>query len=280
MAAQAEVRDDWEKLEAYGAAVPEVWLQAIFDGPNLVALLTDPDAHRDRLVALVEHPDRLTVKSAPYSQREIRQISDDVFAMVGRDSGRWSSAGPTLGGLQISLRANETALAETLHLRFGDALEIKLGPHPFPLPTAFLTLPRPAPTSTIDLPNVALRAELDHATLKPGHHILGRVHIRNTSATERLRLETGSPAIGVTLHLDGTRAGGFNGAVAGIGRTIDLAPGDEGSIGFIAGRDTIDPIQGATLPPGRYQLVVPIVIYTEGRRDLLVTPPTEVTLES
>lgn len=278
MARQAELHHDWERLEEYGRTIPHLWRDARYEGPDLVALLTDPEPHRAELFALVEHPDRLSVRPTPYSLQELRAVGEEVFAIVGHDSGRWSQAGPSTETYAITLRSNESALAAELHEQFGSVLEITLGQHRFPLAQKAPTRVGPPTASTIDLPTAELRIEPDHSTVKPGHTISARVRIRNTSTTERLRFETGSPAVGVTLRVDGTQAGGFNGAIAGVGRLVDLAPGASDTLGFIAGTDAIDPTHGAALPPGRYLLVVPVTIYGAGRKDVLVTPPIDLLI--
>lgn len=278
MARQAEVRGDWERLEEYGRTIPRLWRQTMYEGPDLVALLTDPEPHRAELIALVEHPERLTVRRTPYSLERLLAIGEEVFAVVGQDSGRWTQAGPSTETYTVTLRSDQSALAEELQERFGSVVEITLGQHPFPLAGAAPTSTAAAPASTIDLPTAELRIELDRSSIAPGDTVRGRVRIRNTSTTERLRFETGSPAVGVTLHPDGTRAGGFTGAIAGVGRLIDLAPGASDTLGFVAGSDAIDPTRGAALPPGHYLLVVPVTVYGDRRKDVVVTPPIDLLI--
>jgi hypothetical protein len=130
-----------------------------------------------------------------------------------------------------------------------------------------------------DLPDVALSVELDEPTQVPGQPFVGRVRVRNTSSTTRIRFDVGN-AIGSTLHLDGTPAGGFRGAIAGVERRIDLAPREESTLRFIAGSEPADEPPGTALPAGRYRLVVRLRIYVEGCAYLLTTTPVDLLLTS
>jgi hypothetical protein len=172
VARQSEFLDDWERLEAYGRTIPEVWREAQFDGRNLVAYLTDPDTHRARLLDLVQYSDRLTVRRAPYSRQALKRIEDEVFEAIGRDSGLWKAVGPALDHVEITLRADQSALAERLHAQFGDVLQITLGQHRFPLPRSEPSLPRPAPAPTVEIPDLTLTIQRS-LTRFPGHVLCG-----------------------------------------------------------------------------------------------------------
>lgn len=135
----------------------------------------------------------------------------------------------------------------------------------------------PGPTSTIDIPDLALTVELTEPGYEAGATFHGRVRIQNTSRTDRLRFDIGRK-VAATLHPDGTRAGGFSGAIAGLETTIDLAPETDTTISFVAGSSHSSPTGTAALPAGRYLLVVPLQIYLDNRSETVVTPPVVLVL--
>ena len=278
MAAQHELRPDVDILEAFGETIPDIWTGVRFVGHTLVALVTEPDACRDELLRIVAHPDQIEVREAQHSRAFLDDVYREALELVGQASHRCKSHGPGLERAHIALNADEDALAATLYDRFGDALEIRLGRHLFPLSSASVALP-PSPAASIVIPGLRLVAELERDSWRSGDTIRGHLRMTNASADDTITFDTGEPMTGVLLDLDGTPVGGYTGAIAGVGRRVHLNPGDQATLGFISGADTFDPHGGAVLPAGRYLLVVSLDVGAGTQPGVLVSPPVHVQLE-
>lgn len=69
-------------------------------------------------------------------------------------------------------------------------------------------------------------------------------------------LGCGHPLVGSLLNASHEAVGGFTGAIAGTGLTVDLAPGQSASIRVIFGTASTREELGYALPPGTYWLKV------------------------
>ena len=291
---QRQLRGDIHRVEAYGSDHPETYGGLRFDATDptrLVALFTDPDAHRAALMALVEHPDDLDVRAAPYSRQHLDEIWWNEVKPILRahpgsaplpalpDSrtppGPGTGFGPMIA-LRIELTAGFDALATQLHERFGDLLDMTVGGHHFPLDLTTPVPPREAPTATIDLPDARLEVLPTSARFPVGATIHGLVRITNTSDSQRLAMESGQPLGGAVIDQAGHVVSGDQGSRAGTGLRIDLGPGERTDINFYVLTTTHDPRLGTTLPPGHYFVV--LAVANREPRGFLVTPPTAIEL--
>lgn len=277
---QADLHDDASVLLEYGQQHPDTWTGLRFDGGRLVALFTDPDAHRADVAALVAHPERVSVQAAKRTEREVLAVLAQVRDRLESVKGRWSGFGPRLGVVSVDLRGNAEDIARELHERFGDAVALRVGAHDYPYaepgpPAALL----PAPRSTLQVA-AALVAIPDSSVITTGETVSGQVEITNATSADLLALDTDQPLDGCLLEHDQV-AGVTTAFRAGTGQRVRLGPGERMTIPFFAGTDSRDPRRGPTLPPGRYQLVVTIPIHSLGDsqlREQLVTPAVPVDI--
>jgi hypothetical protein len=278
---QAELHDDVEAVLAYGQRYPDSWTGIKFDGGRLVVLFTDPDAHRRDIAALVAHPDRVDVQTGKRTEREVLAILAQVRGRLESSGARWSSFGTRLDVVTVDLSGNAEDIAGELHERFGDAVELTVGAHPFPFPDPPPPVPRiPAPESTMQISAAGLRVIPDSEVITVGESVVGQVEITNIGTDEELVLDTDQPLRGQLL--DGDHVVSISlGPVAGTGQGVTLAPGERTTIPFFAETDSRDLRKGPTLPPGRYQLAVTIPIYSLAGaqlREQLVTPPIPIDI--
>jgi hypothetical protein len=84
----------------------------------------------------------------------------------------------------------------------------------------------------------------------------GRLVLRNSGSERTGPLHCGQPLVGSLLNSSLERVGGYSGAIAGTGRTIDLAPGESASIRIIFGTASTRADLGYVVPPGQYWLKV------------------------
>ena len=272
---QAELRDDSTAVLEYGQRFPDTWTGIMFDGGRLVALFTDPDAHLHAIKALVAHPDRVDVRAAKRSEREVLAILAEVRHRLESAGSRWSSFGTRLDVVTVDLHGDAEDVARELHERFGDGVVLRVGAHDYPFadqppPAA----PLPGPRSTLQLAAAALVALPDSSVVTAGATVTGHVEITNTANEDELAFDTSQPLAGWLLE-DDQVVGVSTGWTAGTGQQVRLGPGERLTIPFVAGTDSRDLRNGPTLPPGDYQLVVTVPIYSlAGARmhEQVVTP--------
>jgi hypothetical protein len=75
-----------------------------------------------------------------------------------------------------------------------------------------------------------LNLEVDQQVLEAGAWGGGRLVLRNSGREPIGPLSCGQPLVGFLLNSSLETVGGYSGAIAGVGRTIDLAPGDSASL--------------------------------------------------
>jgi hypothetical protein len=103
-------------------------------------------------------------------------------------------------------------------------------------------------------PGVSASLELADDAIAVGKDGGGAVTIVNRSR-KRFTAELGEPEIGWIFEKGGTTpVGGFTGAIAGHGRTANLAPGERITLSVVVGTASCDSSQGYALPAGTYEV--------------------------
>jgi hypothetical protein len=134
-----------------------------------------------------------------------------------------------------------------------------------------------APQEPLALRDLALSTEPERQVWRPGETIGGLLRLTSLSATKTIRLETGSPTTGVLLDTSGAQIlGRYAGWIAGVGRFIELDPGDDDTVDFLTGSEAT---RGTSLPPGPYLLSVRLRVSSSGGDHLLIAPPTPIRLD-
>lgn len=280
---QEELFGDAERITEYGQRHAESYTGMRYEGVRLVALFTDPDAHRDAIAALIEHPDRVDLRTAPYSRTTLDAAYAYVRDALERERGAWTSYGPGLAAVPVNLRGGYDTLAADLFARFGDKLSITIGGHTYPLSHA---APRPArrlPESTVSLPHARFDVAPDADEYRIPSVIRGKVRITNVGSGERLRFYTGATLIGCLCDDSGYVVGVYHGEHVLVGALVDLAVGESCELDFVAGMDSVDPAVGTVVPPGTYSLVLVIDMAADRQRfrderQSFVTPPVRIVL--
>lgn len=285
-AEQARLSDDTRRVQQYGADHPEDWAGFRFhndDPVRIVATFTDHLEHHEKALRLVlDHPDLLDVEYHPYSANQQERIRDELKEEMF-SSGRTLATGLSSkeGRVCIQLRATAEELAHLLHERYGDVLRITVGALRYPdrQPIGSSSTPQP----TITVPGLELRLLLDRESVPSGDDAIGRIVIRNHGAA-LIDMETGEPMLGSTLdsnqQLVGMSAGGY---YVGVGRHLQLEPGETSSVSAVAGTASCSSEIGYLLPSGRYLAVVPLKVYgplrlVGAKPGVLVPPPAPLVL--
>jgi hypothetical protein len=256
---QQALMKDRDAVARYGADHPDEFAGVTF-GKNepwvrIVAAFTgNLDAHCAALQELVAHPERLEVIRLRHTVKDLQRIGDEIQSQMTLD-GPIEGVGESGGHVHVDLRADGEPLAAELRARYGDAVRLRVGGAPYP--------PSDSPTTSIacdigaidEWPQgVSASLDLEDDVIASGKHGRGTVTIINES-DERFREELGEPEVGWVFEQGwNTPVGMFTGAIAGEGRNVDLAPGEQASLTMVFGTASCDPSQGYALPPGIYDV--------------------------
>jgi hypothetical protein len=182
----------------------------------------------------------------------------------------------------VAMRADAETLAAELRQRYGDAVILSVGNFPYPFPH-LSSSPRPrAPVATVAIEGLALRTTLDDAVVPSGRTVRGSVQFEN-HRSDRITLGTDDP-LGGYVVTRGTLeiVGGSGRAARGVAQAISLEHGQTYTLGLITSTASTDATLGYLLPPGDYDVVVPIPLYRSlpepGDDDRLLTPPVPLRL--
>jgi hypothetical protein len=255
---QLPLMSDSDAIAQYGAKHPDEFAGVKFANEpwvRVVAAFTgNLDAHCAALQELVAHPERLEVIRLRYTVEDLQRIRNEIQSQM-TPGGPIEGLGESMGHVHVQLRAEGEPVAAELWARYGDALRLRVGTAPYP--------PSDSPTAALacDLGaidewprGVSARLDLEDDLIASGKHGKGTVTIVNES-DERFREELGQPEVGWVFEQGGTTpVGAFTGAIAGEGRSIDLAPGEQDSLTMVFGTAACDPSQGYALPPGIYEV--------------------------
>jgi hypothetical protein len=277
---QLPLMRDREAIARYGAEHPDEFAGVTFANKpwvRVVAAFTgNLDAHCEALQELVAHPERLEVIRIHHTVEDLQRIRDEIQSQM-TPSGPIEGVGETMGHVEVVLRADGEPLAAELRARYGDAVRLRVGTAPYP--------PSDSPTAAIacdigeidEWPRgVSASVDLEDDVIASGKHGRGTVTIINES-DERFRAELGEPEIGWVFEQGGTTPlGAFTGAIGGVGKDVDLAPGEQASLKIVFGTASCDPSRGYALPPGTYdvRVVLPAGAYHETPEGELVPEVT------
>jgi hypothetical protein len=273
--ARPRPRVDEERIERYAESCPDSWAGFSMDGDRTLVWFTDPDRHRAAVLALVDESDRFEVRSAPRSAAELAAVRAEVDELLDRHRDSWYGCGFALHRVSVSLAGHATELAEQLHTRFGDAVDVQVAGHSYPIDASARRrrLPYPVQT-TIEIPGLEMVAELETPGARSGGIARGWVHLHNGS-DETLSVAPSNGALGMIIDDAGPLGGsGFAQTLARMSVLLD--PGGDARIPFAAGTDGLDPSLGPLVPPGDYRLVVRLDVIVARDRDPATinrTPP-------
>jgi hypothetical protein len=265
--AQNRLLDDASKATEYGAQHPDDFGSVRFENAPWVRLVigfTDHlDQHCAALRALLDYPDEFQLFQDRVTEQRLLEIQDEVAVMAGEHL-KVSGSGAADGLVTVELRADGEDLARRILDRYGDLVSITLGVLPYPDPTlvsddnvCVMEIP-PAPTDPISLDAVLTLSE---PSVGSGNDFDGVVTVTNTG-NEVIQFESGSPLTALVSGPDDEAVVGvYTGPIAGVGVSADLGPGDSVDIDVLGGTASCDPELGYALPPGEYQVRVPVEQY-------------------
>ncbi len=260
-----------------------VWHDA-GDASVVISLTDNLDAHRAALADVVAYPDELMVCQAAVSGTTSQALQ---AALVDELAGRFTSIGQGLGPVEVGLPAPEQQLAAELVDRYGDIISVRVGNFAYPLspdaqPVGGACIADPA--GSTDLNGLRATIQLDHATIGVVDQVTGTVTVTN-AGDQPVSFDSGSPLV-ASIVMPGTTTvvAAYDGSITGVGDGATLQPGESHIIPLVAGTASCDPSLGFTLPPGQYEVLVPVVVaYPQQAGDAtvnqLVASPASLTIE-
>jgi hypothetical protein len=292
---QSALRGDFEIVASYGKEHPAAWAGAWWDNEptvRIVAAFTGDAAQHDAaLRPQLQHPGRLVVEGRQHSLSDLRQVREEIARTVHQrqaQTGRQilSSLATGKAVVSVDLRADQEHLASELAARYGSAVELRVGFFGFPERRQRGPRPLAGPTGGRGPEEQApegleMSVEVDQEVLEAGDDGRGRLVLRNSSPERIGPLDCGQPLVGSLLNSSLETVGGFSGAIAGTGRSINLAPGESASIRVIFGTASTREDLGYVLPPGQYWLRVRMRLHHGPGAPLTTTlaaPLTQITV--
>jgi hypothetical protein len=284
------LRGDIELVTRYGEEHPGTWAGVWFDNEPTVrivaAFTSDVAQHDTALRPRLRHPDRLVLQRRPHSLSDLRRVRQEIertLRQQAAETGRpvLTSIGQGKAVIHVDLRADQENLASELAARYGSAVELRVGV--FGFPDRRRRRPRlPARPALVEqaFNGLDMSVEVDQRVLEVGDDGHGRLVLRNHGPERIGPLDCGQPLVGSLLNASHEAVGGFGGAIAGTGLTVDLAPGRSASIRVIFGTASTREELGYALPPGRYWLKVQIPLRhgPGGPTHALTAPLTQITI--
>jgi hypothetical protein len=264
--AQVELFADLDRIRAYGCAHLDQWAGVRFEGNGIVASFTgDLPTHQAALLALVDHPAAIRVVLAERTAQALEAVRQEIEAIFEDPArqGQMRSLGTTIDAVEVDVRADARDLAEELVTRYGDQVRVTLGLLPLGTsepPTARCP-GRPA-GQVVD--GLQASVELD-GPVASGADFRGRVVLRN-GGTAPVVFDSGGPLAALVVDDRGAVVGSYDGAIAGVGIGVDLAPGATTTLTIVGATASCDPALGDALPPGRYGVIVAVETYDAAGR--------------
>ena len=168
---------------------------------------------------------------------------------------------------QIMLAPTAVAVAEDLHTRFGDSVELRVGALPYPPGLPLRRPPLTEPPADLLSPHQAT-VELDGpAVVRSGHALHHALLLRNQSGDElKIATTNGQLTTAVVDPATGEMVGGFAGAQALPLITYRVAPGQTEPIPLLTGTASFTPRLGYTVPPGSWGIQATLIL-GRGSRD-------------
>lgn len=209
-----------------------------------------PDEPRQDLLELHSSVEEFLASAAGHSSRLVLFLGDKV---------------------EVRLPPDAAPLGALLQQEFGSEVPLRVivGFKNFPsaeLPEQENTSHQPREI-LLSLPGISTSFEPPEITMHRGNEAgFGRVSIHNVGSG---KLAGWLPGGGGSLRHPGTTliVGTYSGPRTGVRKRFTLSPGESISVGFVTGTASVEPGPHYMVPPGRYELVVPLMVTLSGEEE-------------
>jgi hypothetical protein len=162
----------------------------------------------------------------------------------------------------VRLKPDAVSIAEDLLREFGGMIEISVGFKDFPAGTSHVQLPHTLQSRGSPAP-IRATCEVDATVLRSGAAASGKVAIQNTGNSPiRVSASAGAGWLCRPGTLD--IVGGYSGFIADAGHLFNIGPGGSETLNFVVGTASSEPGAGYLVPPGQYEVLVPVELEVEG----------------
>ncbi len=268
-----EIHRDVVAIREFGSEHPGalIDLKLSHEPTTHLVVLLKAGTPSDSISALkhrLAHGDLLEVELTSVTPEQLETVRDEVLDLI-RERGELPirQYGVQWGHVHICLRSDQLQLADQLLQRYGNLVRLEVGRKPYPPAPVIARAERPQRPEPlwpeITIPGLEVTLLLDQSTIASGSD--GRAHVRfENEGDEPLEIETDSPLTARLLDpVSNDTIGFFGGAIAGVGKTLRLQPGDVETIPVIFGTTSPPDVEGYSAPPGDYLIECVIPVYGE-----------------
>jgi hypothetical protein len=268
-----EIHLDLAAIRVFGSENPGVLvdLKLSHEPTTHLAVLLSAGTPHESISTLknrLTHGKRLEVEFTSVTPEQLETVREEIQDLV-RERGAQSfrQYGVQWGQVHIILRTDQLQLADELLQRYGNLVRLELGRKPYPPRPGVTRVQRPhRPEPTlpdITIPGLEVTLLLDQPTIASGSDGRGRVRFENGS-DELITISTGSPLTARLLDpVSNDTVGFFDGAIGGVGKTLQLQPGDVETMPVILGTTSPPDVEGYSTPPGWYLVECVVPVYGE-----------------
>ena len=261
---QQRIRGDVDLAIAYGADHPEEFASVRYENGPRVRMVIGFTAHIEQhcaaLRAILEYPDEFEIIRQPATEARLEEIQG---ALVARYRDLFRSVGRGAGVIHLNLRADGEDAAAEVHAEYGELVETTVGLLPYPDRFAGNPVCEPLAGPILGDSQLVAVARLDASWVRSGLDFEGTVTVRNTGA-DAFDFQSG-PRHAAVVFKPGSEspAGLYTGGMDAVGFGKVLAPGESVELELVGGTASCDPALGYALPPGQYEVRVPVVVLTD-----------------
>lgn len=270
---QQRIGGDVDVAIAYGADHPDEFASVRYENGPRVRMVIGFTAHIEEhcaaLRAILEYPDEFEIIRQPATELRLEQIQE---ALATRYRELMRSVGRGAGVIHLVLRADGQDAAAEVLAEYGELVEITVGLLPYPdrfggdPACEALVGPIAGDSQLVAVAHVEARS------VRSGLDFRGTVTVRNTGA-DAFDFQSGPRHAAVVFKPGSESPSGFyTGGMDAVGFGKRLAPGESVDLELVGGTASCDPALGYALPPGQYEVRVPVVLLT-----LHDTAPTDVS---
>jgi hypothetical protein len=275
-----------EVVRTYGEAHPDDWVEVRWENEptvRIVAVFAGDrlDEHEAALRQLMDNPDRLEIRFAPWPRVHLEQIRDQVTEMArAEEVGVFNGWGVGGGMVHIRLRADQVALAKQLTDRYGDAVDLALGLHHYPNseldPSPESQRRSPVPERPPLLPDDVGASLGEVLRVKSGQNLSSHLIVQNRGSVN-IQVNTNGQVTARVLDPNTEElVGAFAGAQAAPLVRFEVLPSESVAIPLLIGTASPAARLGYATPPGQWAIEVTLMLEGRGNYRTPLLPITVV----
>jgi hypothetical protein len=260
---QQRISSDVDLAIAYGADHSDEYASVRYENGPRVRMVIGFTAHIEEhcaaLRAILEYPDEFEIIRQPVTELRLEEIRQ---AIAARYRELMRSVGRGAGVIHLALRADGQDAAAEVLAEYGELVEITVGLLPYPDRFGGDPMCEPLVGPIAGDSQLVAVAQLAANSVRSGLDFRGTVTVRNTGA-DAFDFQSGPRHAAVVFKPgSGSPSGFWTGGMDAVGFGKLLPPGESVELELVGGTASCDPALGYALPPGQYEVRVPVVLLT------------------